>query len=282
MKLCISGANGALGKAMQSLLRRERINFLAADIEQLDIINFKKTNSALLNYRPDVIIHLAAISDVDACEENSEQAFRVNALGSLGLAIIAKKISAKIIYISTNFVFDGKSEHSYTEYSEPHPINEYGWTKFLGEKYIRDLCDHYFIVRTSWLFDKNAKTFISKFIVSEKKPTSIDVICDQFASFTYIPDLAEALFLLLKSENYGIYHIVNNGSGCWLDFILKAKELMKFKTEIRSVKTEELNLSASRPLFTPLASKHFEFLFNQNMRTWEKALAEFIKSVSKK
>lgn len=282
MKVFISGAGGALGTAMQHLLRRESIQFLATDINQLDITDFKKTNAALLNYRPDVILNFAAISDVDACEEHSEQAFRVHALGSMGLATIARKIGAKILYTSTNFVFDGENEQPYTEYSEPHPINEYGQTKLLGEQYIKDLCDRSFIVRTSWLFGMDSKTFLSKFLASKDKPAFIDVICDQFASFTYIPDLVEALFVLLKSERYGTYHIVNSGIGCWLDFALKAKELMHFKTEIRSVKTEELHLSARRPRYTPLASTHYEFLFNQQIRTWERALADFIKSTTQK
>ena len=282
MKIFISGADGALGTAMQNLLRKEKVNFLAADIKQLDITDFKSANIALLNYRPDVILHFAALSDVDACEKNKDLAFRANALSSLGLAIIAKKLGAKILYVSTNFVFDGDSEQPYFEYSTPNPINEYGRTKLLGEYYMKDICEKYFIARTSWLFGENAKTFLSKFLVSTNKPSSIDVICDQFASFTYVLDLAEAIFLLIKSDNYGIFHIVNSGVGSWLDFALKARGLMKFKTEIMPTKTAELNLPARRPKFSPLASEHLEFLFNKNMRKWEEALAEFIKSIADK
>lgn len=282
MKVLITGADGALGREMQNLLRSEKINFLPTDINQLDVTDFKKANEMILKYRPDVILHFAAISDVDACEENSDMAFSVNALGSLGLAIIAEKIRAKILYTSTNFVFDGTSEAPYFEHSEPHPINEYGRTKLLAEQYIREICYHYFIVRTSWLFGNYSKNFIPKFILSEHKPLSIDAICDLFASFTYIPDLAEVVYLLIKSENYGTYHLANNGIGSWLDFALKAKQLMKFKTEIKPIKAEELHLRAPRPRFTPLASKNFEFLFSKNMRTWNDALVEFIKSISNK
>lgn len=281
MKIFISGANGALGTDLQNLLRKQDIRFHATDINQLDVVDFKKTNETLLNYRPDVILHFAAISNVDMCENNKEHAFRVNALSTLGLAIIAKKIGAKILYVSTNFVFDGAEEKSYTEYSQPNPINEYGRTKFLGENYVKDICDRYFIVRTSWLFGKNSKTFISKFLVSDNKPGSIDVICDQFASFTYTVDLADVILLLIKSENYGIFHIVNKNIGSWLDFALRAKEIMKFKTEIKPIKTEELNLPALRPRYAPLDSKNFQFLFNKSMRKWEDALAEFIKSIPK-
>ncbi len=279
MKVFISGADGALGREMQVLLRNQGINFLGADVNQFDITDFSKTKDALLNYRPDVILHFAAISDVDRCEEEVELAFRTNALSSLGLAIIAKKLKAKLLYISTNFVFDGAEEKIYIEYSKANPINEYGRTKLLGEYYIKDIYDRFFIVRTSWLFGRHSKTFISKFLVNKNKPGSIDVICDQFGSFTYIPDLARMILLLIKSENYGIFHIVNQGIGSWLDFALKAKELARFKTEIRPIKTEELNLSAARPRFAPLGSNNFEYLFNKRMRSWEDALTEFIKVI---
>ncbi len=280
MKVFITGAQGTLGTAMQNVLRKGGVNLRATDINELDIADFKKTNEMLLNYRPDVILHFAAITNVDACEENKEHAFRVNTLGTLGLATIARKIKTKMVYMSTNFVFDGASEEPYHEYSQPHPINEYGRTKVIGEKYIKEICDCYFIVRTSWLFGKTSKTYIPKFLVSQNKPGSLDVICDQFASFTYAVDLAEAIFQLIKSENYGTYHIVNKGVGSWLDFALKAKALMRFKSEVNPIKTEELNLVAHRPRFSPLDSTNFEFLFNRTMRSWEDALAEFIKSLN--
>jgi dTDP-4-dehydrorhamnose reductase len=279
VKIFISGAEGALGTEMQSLLHKENIIFRATDINQLDITNFKKTNEVILNYRPDVILHFAAISNVDTCEKNKELAFRVNALSSLGLAIIARKINAKMLYVSSNFVFDGANEEAYTEYSPPNPINEYGRTKLLGEQYVKDICSRYFIVRTAWLFGRNSKTYISKFLVSENKPSAIDAVCDQFGSFTYTVDLAEAIFQLIKSENYGTYHIVNRDSGSWLDFILKAKETMKFKTEINPVKTEELKLPAPRPRFAPLESHSYEFLFGKTIRSWEEALSAFIKTL---
>jgi dTDP-4-dehydrorhamnose reductase len=282
MKILITGADGALGREMQKLLRKEHINYRATDINQLDITNFKKAHESILDYRPDVILHFAALSDVDVCEENAELALSVNALGSLGLAVGAKKLGAKILYTSTNYVFDGNTETPYFEYSDPHPINEYGRTKLLGEQYIRDICDRYFIARTSWLFGAQSKNFIPQFLLAENKPHAVATICDLFATFTYIPDLAEALLQLIKSENYGVYHLVNKGIGSWFDFALKAKALMKFKTEINPTKVEELHLHASRPRFTPLGSRNFEFLFNRNMRTWEDALVSFTETILKR
>ena len=280
MKVLITGADGSLGREMQSVLRKNSINFIASDLNQLDIGDFKKTNETLLKHRPDLILHFAAISNVDKCEDNKDLAHRVNALGTMGLAIIAKKINAKILYISSNFIFDGTSEQPYSEYSQPNPINVYGKTKLLGEQYIRDICDRFYIVRTSCLFSQFSKTHISKFLVSKNKPSSINALCDLFASFTYTVDLADAIFTLIRSDNYGIFHIVNKGFGSWLDFTLRAQELIKFKTTINPTKLEELNLSAPRPRFTPLDSKNFEFLFNQSMRPWEQALTDFIKTIS--
>lgn len=280
MKILITGADGALGIALQSVLRRENIQYIATDIKQLDIADFKKVNETLLNHRPDAIIHCAAISNVDHCEQNKELAMRVNALGTLGLATISRRINAKILYLSTNFIFDGTQEEPYDEHATPHPVNEYGRTKLLGEHYIKEACDRYYIVRTSWLFGDRSKTFISKFLQENTKPASINVICDQFASFTYASDLAEALVHIVKSDHYGIYHCVNAGCGSWLDFAIKAQDLMHFKTSLNPVKTEELNLPAPRPRYAPLVSHAYQFLFNRAMRSWEDSLAAYIKSIS--
>ncbi|MEO0095362.1 MAG: dTDP-4-dehydrorhamnose reductase [candidate division WOR-3 bacterium] len=279
MKVFITGSQGCLGNAMQNLLRQENVNHLGVDVQQLDISDFKKLNETIMNYKPDVILHFAAISDVDACEREPELAFRINTLSTLGIAIIARKINAKLLYTSTNFVFDGNTERPYYEYDQPNPLSEYGKTKYLGEKYIRETYNRSYIVRTSWLFGKNSKTFASRFLQQKEKPHSISVICDQIGSFTYVLDLADAIFNIIKSENYGTYHIVNGDYGTWLDFLLRAKEIMKFNTELIPVKTDELNLPAPRPKFAPLGSKNYEFLFDKKIRRWEDALVEFIKTL---
>jgi dTDP-4-dehydrorhamnose reductase len=279
VKVFITGADGALGQEVQNILKAEKVNFLATDIKQLDITYFKKVSETVTNYRPDVIIHCAAISDVDWCEKNKDLAYRINVLGTLGLANMAKKIEAKIAYLSTNFVFDGETEQPYGEYEAANPINEYGRTKYLGERCVRDACEKCFIIRTAWLFGPHSKTFVSKFLQSKVKPAHIDVICDQTGSFTYIPDLARAILSLIVSDHFGLYHIVNSGLGSWLDFMLRAKEFLRFNTEIRPVKTEELGLPAPRPRFAALASKNYEFLFEKKLRVWTDALADFIKSI---
>jgi dTDP-4-dehydrorhamnose reductase len=279
MKIFVTGADGALGSEMQNLLRREKISFMPADIKQFDITDFRKTNESVLSYHPDIILHFAAISDVDQCENDPDLAYRVNALSCLGLATIARKINAKILYTSTNYVFDGKKETGYYEGDSAQPISAYGRSKLAGENFIRDLVEHFFIVRTAWLFGKNSKTFITRFLANPEKPPAIDVICDQVGSFTYIPDLAEAIFTLIKSENYGVFHLVNQGSASWLEFTLRAKDHLMFKTEIQPVKTEELNLPAPRPAFGYLLSRHYEFFFEKSMRKWEAALDAFTKEL---
>ncbi|MGB7053742.1 MAG: dTDP-4-dehydrorhamnose reductase [bacterium] len=280
MKIFVSGANGALGREMTGLLERENIEYVGIDIDQLDITKTAKTREFLLKHRPDVILHFAAVSDVDSCEDDRDYALLVNALSCKGLAEIANEINAKMLYTSTNFVFDGNAREPYTESSKPNPINEYGRTKLLGETYTIDICQKYFIVRTSWLFGKNAKTYITRFLAMATKPESITVIRDQQASFTYIKHLSEAILRIVGSEEYGLFHIVNNGIASWFDFAKKAQSLMKFKTEIVPVKLAELDLHARRPLFSPLASTRYERLFASRMASWEEAQEEFIHSLS--
>jgi dTDP-4-dehydrorhamnose reductase len=282
MKIFISGADGALGREMTIILRREGIDLLATDTNQLDITDFKKTYEVLLDYKPDVILHFAAVSDVDSCEDNREFALRVNALSCQGLAKVANEINAKLLYTSTNFVFKGNAREPYTECSQPNPVNEYGRTKLLGEKYIMGICRKYFIVRTSWLFGRNAKTYITRFLANEKKPKSINVIYDQRASFTYTKHLSAAILRIVRSENYGIFHVVNKGIASWFDFVKRAQRKMKFKAEIVPVKLNELHLRAKRPLFSPLASNNYERLFSVRMASWEQAQEEFIRSLADK
>ncbi len=280
MKVLITGAHGCLGLTMQGVLKKENISFVGIDLPQHDVSDFKKMNETILNTRPDVILHFAAISDVDECERQPQLALRINALSTLGIATIARKINAKLVYTSTNFVFDGKTEEPYLEYIQPNPISQYGKTKYIGEQYIKEIYYRYYIVRTAWLFGQNSKTFTSRFLQNREKPKSINVICDQIGSFTYVQDLAEAILHLIKSENYGTYHIVNTGFGTWLDFLLKAKELMKFHTELIPVKTEELNLPAPRPGFGVLGSRNYEFFFNKKMRQWQDSFNSFCKLLS--
>jgi dTDP-4-dehydrorhamnose reductase len=279
MKIFVSGARGALGREMTKLLTRQGIEHLATDIDELDVTDFKQAHDVLVEYHPDVILHFAAVSDVDKCEETPEDTLRVNALSSLGLGTIAKKINASILYTSTNFVFDGNDNTPYGEDSMPNPINRYGQSKLLGETYIRETCPHHFIIRTSWLFGRYSRNFISRFLNSDTKPKSLNAVCDRCASFTYTVDLAKALLTIITSDRYGVYHIVNRGEGSFMDFLLKAKELMNFNTELRPIKAADLNLPAPRPQYSPLSSHNYEDAFEQNMRHWPDALAEFVSSL---
>ena len=282
MKIFVSGAEGALGREMTGLLSKERIEYIGIDIKQLDITDLSRTRELLLKHRPDTILHFAAVSDVDSCEDDRDSAFRVNALSCKGLAEIANELDAKMLYTSTNFIFDGNTKEPYTESSQPNPVNEYGRTKLLGEKYTMDVCKRYFVVRTSWLFGQNAKTYISRFLAMKDKPEAINVISDLRASFTYIKHLSEAILKIIKSEKFGLYHVVNKGIGSWFDFVERAKESMKFKTEIMPVKLHELDLKAARPLFSPLSSDKYEGQFSSQMASWEEAQDDFVYSLTDK
>jgi dTDP-4-dehydrorhamnose reductase len=282
MKIFVSGADGALGQEMTGLLHKEHIEHIGTDIKQLDITESGKTREFLLKHRPDVILHFAAVSDVDSCEDDRDFALRVNALSCQNLAQIANEIKAKMLFTSTNFVFDGNTREPYTESSQPNPVNEYGRTKLLGEKYTMDICQRHFIVRTSWLFGQNAKTYITKFLAMRGKPGSIRVISDQYGSFTYIKHLSKAILRITRSEDYGLYHVANNGISSWFDFVERAKKSIKFKTEIVPVKLHELNLRAKRPLFSPLDSGKYERQFSSQMASWEEAQDDFIRGLTDK
>ncbi len=277
MKIFLTGSEGAFGSEFINHLKGYEV--LAPKERELDLTDFNLTISTIKRFRPDLICHLAAISDVDLCERDHELAYRVNVLATYYVTLGAVITGARILYISTNYVFDGSRSTPYYEWDSPNPINEYGRTKFLGEEVIRSLTNRYFIVRTAWLFGKNSKTFASKLIEKKEKPPTARVIADQFGSFTYIRDLSTHLVPIISTDYFGIYHLVNKGKGSWFDFLNAAKRKMGFSTEITPVNLTELKLQARRPPDAELGSRIYESIFGQSMRHWEEALDDFIKSL---
>lgn len=277
MKVFLTGSEGALGSEFSKSLVQHEV--LALKEAELDLTRFKTTVDAVTAFRPDIVCHLAAISDVDGCEKNKESAYQVNVIATYNVATAANLVGAKILYISTNYVFDGRQSDPYFEWDRPNPVNEYGRTKLLGEEVVRSLTHRYFIVRTSWLFGKNSKTFASRFVENREKPKEMRVITDQQGSFTYTKDLSALLTPLLETSYYGIYHLVNKGKASWFDFLTVAKKYLNFSTEIRQVKLAELSLSAQRPVDAELGSRCYEGIFGQTMRRWEEALLDFVKSI---
>jgi len=273
LKIALTGSDGMLGHDIQKVFKDvELINFTLNDF---DITDLDKTLSAIREASPDYLIHPAAYTDVDGCEKDPETAHRVNAVGAKNVTTACEEIGCPVLYISTDYVFDGTKEEPYIESDEPNPLNEYGLSKLNGERFVSSLTDSFYIVRTSWLYGKNGKNFVETIsrLLSEKD--EITVINDQTGSPTFTYDLALKLRELI-GKGYGTYHITNSAECSWYEFALEIASLNKSDTKIIPITSEEFGQPARRPAYSVLANTMLKQSGIKGLRSWKEALREYM------
>ncbi len=295
MKIMITGCHGQLGNELQSILTSGKSEIGAApkailgaeilpvDIDTLDISDMAAVSEYVNANRPDVIINCAAMTNVDGCESDYETAFKVNALGVKNLAVCAEKIGAKLIHVSTDYVFAGNGTKPYCEWDKVDPQSVYGASKALGEKYALSFCKRSFVVRTSWLYGYIGKNFVKTVRRVIKANGGIGVVCDQRGNPTNANDLAHHLLKLAVTEEYGIYHCTGEGECSWYDFAVKIAEYSGLGDTVTPCTTEEYNAKFSvptkRPEYSSLRNLALECTVGNEMRDWEIALKEYISKV---
>ena len=284
MTVMVTGAEGMLGICLLSLLSKNKIDTIPVDFNSkhgsinADICNAQQMFSTIERTKPDFIIHAAAQTNVDLCTRDKSRGYKVNAWGTNVLAAAAAHYDIPIIYISTDYVFDGTRTEPYNEFNTPRPINEYGRSKLEGEKVIRDLCSKFFIVRSSGIFAPHGKNFPLTILENAKKNNELNVVCDQVFSPTYAYDLSEYLLTLLDSPLYGVYHFCNSGQCSWYEFALKILELAGIKNcKIRPINSKDYNSPTRRPSYSVLRRYKLELQGKDNVRSWTEALKDFIK-----
>lgn len=288
MRVLVTGACGMLGSLVCEALG-DKHQVIPTDIapggcEKLDIADTSSVFDAINRFRPEVVIHCAAMTDVDGCERDPDAAYKVNAVGTWNLACACASIDAAIAYVSTDYVFDGEKGEAYTEFDETNPLSAYGGSKLAGERAVRELCRKHYVVRTSWLFAPHGKNFARSIANAAKsridagetdKP--LTVVGDQFGSPTYAKDLAEFLALLVGSPLCGVYHFTNAGSCSWYEF---AKQIVETAgmTDVKVVpiKSEEWPTPTRRPRYSVLRHYRMELLGRDSARPWTDAVAEFV------
>ncbi|KXS45505.1 MULTISPECIES: dTDP-4-dehydrorhamnose reductase [unclassified Candidatus Frackibacter] len=275
MKILVTGAKGQLGKALTKTLADNNHQILGIDRDDFDITNRSKVWQAIRKFNPELIIHSAAMTDVDGCEEDPDVAYRINALGTQNLVLACQQSDIELLYISTDFVFSGQQTKPYLEFDPPNPISIYGKSKLAGEEYVRNLLNRYYIVRTSWLYG-DGHNFVRTMLRLAKERDSLEVVDDQIGTPTYTYDLAKAITELIRSNLYGTYHASNAGSCTWYQFANKIFELKEITIKVKPITSEQLDRPAKRPSYSVL---HNFLLENQNlyiMRHWEKALKDYV------
>ncbi len=241
--------------------------------QELDVTEKKDVEGCISSVKPDVVVHAAANTNVDGCESNRELAFLVNAEGTKNVALACQETGSVMIYISTDYVFDGAKDTPYTEEDEPHPINVYGESKLAGENHVKSILRRYYIVRTSWLFGKNGKNFVDTILHLAKEKDEPRVVDDQFGSPTYTLDLTKAISKLIEKPSYGYYHITNQGFCSWYDFAREILGLSRLNDiKVIPVSTKEIKRLANRPKYSVLSCQKFMNEFDYNLRDWQDAL----------
>ncbi|MGF7396672.1 dTDP-4-dehydrorhamnose reductase [Thermoanaerobacterium thermosaccharolyticum] len=294
MKLLITGASGQLGMQLRSVLERGKSElgkidniYSTADIKyvshnDLDITNLNDVLDYVEQYKPNAIINCAAYTNVDRCESDTDNAFRVNAIGPRNLAIASHKVDAKLLHISTDYVFSSEGSKPYKEYDIPNPVSVYGKTKLLGEQYIRDFCDKYFIVRTAWLYGKYGKNFVYTILNAAKERGYLEVVNDQRGNPTNAEDLAYHILKLILTDEYGIYHCTGNGECSWFDFACKIVEYADIKCRVMSITSDKIKREAKRPSYSSLDNMMLRCTIGDKMRNWDDALKSFIDGLESK
>ena len=276
MKVLVTGANGQLGYDVIKLLDSEGIEFLGTDRESLDITNEEQVKRVISDYNPDAVIHCAAYTAVDKAEDEKELCYSINVLGTKYVAEACKEINAKMVYISTDYVFDGEGDKPFEVTDKPNPINYYGHTKYEGELEVEKSLDKYFIVRISWVFGSNGSNFIKTMLRIGKERNEISVVADQIGSPTYTYDLAELIVEMVKTDKYGVYHATNEGYCSWYEFACEIFKQAGIDVKVNPIKTEEYPTRAKRPKNSRLSkvytNKHFEY----ELQTWQNSLGRFL------
>ncbi len=210
MRIVITGSAGQLGQALQAKLAGH--DLLLVDLPDYDITSYEQMQEAIVSFGPETVIHAAAMTDVDGCERQPETAYRVNGLGTQNIALACQRCDAAMLYVSTDYVFDGTKAEPYWEWDQPAPQSVYGQSKLAGEYYSQALLQKFYIVRTAWLYSRTGNSFVNKVLRLADERDELHYVTDEIGSPTYAPDLADALIRLIAYPLYGIYHFTNMGT----------------------------------------------------------------------
>lgn len=296
LKVLITGAKGQLGSELGRCLANMQAEIgsiseayadaqvFLCDSSNLDIADKDAVFKAFQEIEPDIVFNCAAFTNVDGCELNEDAAYAVNATGPENLAQAAKVCGAKLVHVSTDYVFPGTEPTPRIENDEPAPISAYGRTKLAGEIAVRKNCDEYFIVRTAWLYGYEGKNFVKTMIGLGKKFDEVTVVNDQFGNPTSANDLAYTILKLALTDDYGVYHATNEGTCSWADFaaaIMQGAGLDCRVVPVSSTQWKEMHPeSATRPAFSSLENKRLVDTIGNDMRPWQDALASYFENYS--
>lgn len=287
-KILVTGCNGQLGRAVRKEYAGSDVEFINTDVmagdgvTALDITDIDAVMKLVRAEKPEVIINCAAHTNVDKCEEQWELAYKINAIGPRNLSIAARETDAKMIHVSTDYVFEGNGTKPYTEFDEPNPVSAYGKTKLEGERFVKEFAPKHFILRTAWLYGEG-KNFVKTMLALSENHDEVNVVCDQVGSPTSAAELAKVIHVLEGTENYGLFHATCEGDTNWADFTEEIFRLAGKSTKVNhvtSVQYKEMNpASADRPAYSILDNYMLSLTSDYRMADWHDALKVYMKNL---
>lgn len=280
-KILVTGSNGQLGRAINELYtgntEYELVNtdVFVPGITELDITSIDKVMAMVREVQPYAIINCAGFTNVNACETSIDAAYRINAIGPRNLSIAATEVGAKMVHISTDYVFEGNGTRPYTEFDAPNPQSVYGESKLAGENLVKDFAKDYFILRTAWLYG-DGKNFVRTMMGLAETNDKLRVVGDQIGSPTSAVELAKAIAHLVPTENYGLFHATCEGQCSWADFTREFLRLAGKTTEVETITTAEYPTPAVRPAYSVLENRMFKLTTDFSFAQWEDAIAVYM------
>lgn len=268
MPLLVTGAKGMLGQDLCPILEDAGYEVIETDVDTLDITNAEQVNQVLKDKKPEVVIHCAAYTNVDKAEEDLKTAELINVTGTENIADACGKLGITMVYISTDYVFDGTKDSPYTPQDKPNPINNYGMTKYEGEEAVRSFCEKHYIARTSWLYGHHGKNFVET-MLSLKDKEELKVVDDQIGCPTWTVELANGILKLLASKPYGTYHVCGSGHTTWYGFAKEIFKLSGLEVNLKPCTTDEFPRAAKRPAFSIMDNEGI-------CRNWQFALKDYL------
>lgn len=281
MKILVTGADGMLGKDLRAVLSRDP-DVLYVNRSGMDVTDLDRVRDMMSRYKPVVVVHTAAMTDVDGCETAPWDAFRSNAVGAQNVALACMEVDSALLYVSTDFVFNGEKGGPYAEWDVADPVNVYGQSKYAGEVAVRDHLRKFFIVRTSGLYGQHGRSFVRSILEQAQQKPQLQVVADQLTLPTYSRDLANAIYALVKTRYYGTYHITNDAPGGiswheWAQRILAATGMSQ--VQVVPITTEQAGRAAFRPPHPVLGNTFYHLRGLPPMRSCDEALRAFLQEV---
>lgn len=281
MKYLITGGTGQLGyDIVKELISRGKLEYIAPTTKEMNITNKDEVEKVILDYKPNVIFHCAAYTAVDKAEEDRENCYNVNVNGTKNIVEVAKKINAKVVYISTDYVFDGTKEGIYEIDDKTNPINYYGYTKLMGEKEVQQLND-YLIVRISWVFGINGKNFVKTMLNLADTKDEISVVSDQIGSPTYTKDLSKLLLDMIENNKKGLFFATNEDFCSWYEFAEYIFKINNINIKLNKILTKDYKTLAKRPLNSKLSKNKLDEEGLTRLPSWQDAASRFCKVLMK-